>query len=143
MRLSWTLACLAFLSLCCPVALYPGDRGDIPDPAPKTVAVAAFKNGLAFVVRHGEVRLQSGTGRIAPIPNATLGTLWLSPDDPGASKYQQAARLQRLFSELRNLRQYQRYFLLKRRKSGVYIRALHFLNQSQSQIRMFLSSHQS
>ena len=85
MRLSWTLACLASLPLCCPVALYPGDRGDIPDPAPKTVAVAAFKNGLAFVVRHGEVRLQSGTGRIAPIPNATLGTLWLSPDDPGTS----------------------------------------------------------
>ncbi len=85
MRLCRTLACLVTLFLCCPVALFPGDQADIPDPAPKTVAVAAFKNGLAFVVRHGEVRLQSGTGRIAPIPNATLGTLWLSPDDPGAS----------------------------------------------------------
>jgi hypothetical protein len=85
MRISRTLAGLTCISLCCPIALYPGARADLPDPAPRTVAVAVFKNGLAFVVRHGEVRLQSGTGRIAPIPNATLGTLWLSPDDPGAS----------------------------------------------------------
>jgi hypothetical protein len=49
---------------------------------PKTVAVAAFKNGLAFVLRKGEIPLSAGLGRIAPIPNATLGTLWLSSGTP-------------------------------------------------------------
>ena len=61
------------------VALFAGENADRPSPLPKTVAVAAFKNGLAFVVRQGEISLAAGTGRIAPIPNATLGTLWLSP----------------------------------------------------------------
>lgn len=61
------------------VALFAGENSDAPSPLPKTVAVAAFKNGLAFVVRQGEISLAAGTGRIAPIPNATLGTLWLSP----------------------------------------------------------------
>jgi len=60
------------------VALFAGENADAPSPLPKTVAVAAFKNGLAFVVRQGEISLAAGTGRIAPIPNATLGTLWLS-----------------------------------------------------------------
>jgi hypothetical protein len=79
------LACVVSFSLCWPAALISGGSEDIPDPLPKTIAVAAFKNGLAFVVRQGEVRLQSGTGRIALIPSATLGTLWLSPNDPSAS----------------------------------------------------------
>ena len=58
---------------------------DAPQALPKTVAVAAFKNGLAFVVRQGVIHLQSGVGRITPIPNATLGTLWLAPGESGAS----------------------------------------------------------
>jgi hypothetical protein len=66
------------------VALFAGETADAPGPLPKTVAVAAFKDGLAFVVRQGEIPLSSGTGRIAPIPNATLGTLWLSPSTPEA-----------------------------------------------------------
>ncbi|HLY41250.1 MAG TPA: hypothetical protein VKR52_08545 [Terracidiphilus sp.] len=61
------------------VAPFAAETADAPSPLPKTVAVAAFKNGLAFVVRQGEIPLSTGTGRIAPIPNATLGTLWLSP----------------------------------------------------------------
>jgi len=51
----------------------------------KTVAVAAFKSGIAFIVRQGDVPLDAGSGRIAPIPAPTLGTLWLAPNDPGAS----------------------------------------------------------
>jgi hypothetical protein len=51
----------------------------------KTVAVAAFKNGLAFFVRQGNVKLESGEGKVAPIPSATLGSLWLAPNDSGAS----------------------------------------------------------
>jgi hypothetical protein len=64
------------------VAPFAAETADAPSPLPKTVAVAAFKNGLAFVIRQGEVQFSSGTARIAPIPNATLGTLWLSPGNP-------------------------------------------------------------
>jgi hypothetical protein len=34
------------------------------------------------MVRQGEVPLTGGSGRISPIPNATLGTLWLSTSTP-------------------------------------------------------------
>jgi len=53
----------------------------VPQSLPKTVAVAAFKSGLAFVVRQGTVELQSGAGSVTPIPNAALGTLWLAPSE--------------------------------------------------------------
>ena len=65
-------------------ALFAGEVADAPAPLPKTVAVAAFKNGLAFVLRQGEIPLTSGTARISPIPSATLGTLWLAPVNPEA-----------------------------------------------------------
>jgi hypothetical protein len=61
------------------LAMFAGETADAPSPLPKTVAVAAFKNGLAFVLRQGEIPLSGGVGRIAPIPVATLGTLWLAP----------------------------------------------------------------
>lgn len=63
-------------------ALFSSESQETPQELPKTVAVAAFKNGLAFVVRQGVVHLQSGIGSITPIPNATLGTLWLAPANP-------------------------------------------------------------
>jgi hypothetical protein len=59
--------------------------GEAPDSEFKTSAVAAFKNGLAFVVKQGDVRLEDGAGRITPIPNATLGSLWITPNDAGTS----------------------------------------------------------
>jgi len=68
-----------------PSAVTGAEQPPLPQPLPKTVAVAAFKNGLAFVVRQGAVQLQSGTGRITPIPNATLGTLWLAPGEASTS----------------------------------------------------------
>ena len=74
------LACV----LVAPAALFAGETADAPAPLPKTVAVAAFKNGLAFVLRQGEVPLSAGTARLAPIPTATLGTLWLAPVNPEA-----------------------------------------------------------
>src|SRR5215475_3870022 len=73
----WTLC----VSLVLPSAIISAERSETPQPLPKTVAVAAFKNGLAFVVRQGSLELRSGVGRVAPIPNATLGTLWLSPGE--------------------------------------------------------------
>ncbi|MCU1303372.1 MAG: hypothetical protein JWQ87_3656 [Candidatus Sulfotelmatobacter sp.] len=61
--------------------------GETPEPELelKTAAVAAFKNGLAFVVKQGDVRLESGVGNLSSIPNATLGSLWIAPNDAGAS----------------------------------------------------------
>jgi hypothetical protein len=71
--------------LVCFLGTIAGSSGEAPDAEFKTSAVAAFKNGLAFVVKQGDVRLEDGAGRIAPIPNATLGSLWISPNDAGAS----------------------------------------------------------
>jgi hypothetical protein len=85
MWLSRALAWVVCVSLVLPNVISPAEQAPLPQPLPRTVAVAAFKNGLAFVVRQGTVQLQSGTGRITPIPNATLGTLWLAPGETGTS----------------------------------------------------------
>lgn len=58
---------------------------EAPEAGLRPVAVAAFKSGLGFVVRQGDAALVSGQGRIEPIPSATLGSLWLAPNDPGAT----------------------------------------------------------
>lgn len=59
--------------------------GEAPGTELKTAAVAAFKNGLAFVVKQGDVQVENGVGNLAPVPNATLGSLWIAPNDAGAS----------------------------------------------------------
>src|SRR5580692_5841861 len=59
--------------------------GRTPETELKTTTVAAFKNGLAFVVKQGDARLEAGVGNIASVPNATLGSLWIAPNDSGAS----------------------------------------------------------
>lgn len=51
----------------------------------KSSSIAVFKNGLGFFVRVGSAKLASGEGVIPMIPDATLGTLWLAPNDPGTS----------------------------------------------------------
>lgn len=84
MWLSRVVVLILCLSLALPGVAVSEEQSSSPQPLPKTVAVAAFKNGLAFVVRQGTVRLQGGAGRITPIPNATLGTLWLAPGEAGA-----------------------------------------------------------
>jgi hypothetical protein len=65
-------------------------------PELKTAAVAAFKNGLAFVVKQGDMHLEAGVGSVEPAPNATLGSLWIAPNDPGTSLDQVVARRNRL-----------------------------------------------
>jgi hypothetical protein len=82
MKLSRTLGLFVCFCLFGKLAAYSGEA---PDAELKTLAVAAFKNGLAFVVKQGDVRLENGAGRISPIPNATLGSLWITPNDAGAS----------------------------------------------------------
>ena len=84
MRLSHLCVWILCASLSLPGGTSGAEQQPYPQALPKTLAVAAFKNGLAFVVRHGTVQLESGTGRIAPIPNASLGTLWLAPGEPNA-----------------------------------------------------------
>jgi len=64
----------------------------------KTSAVAAFKNGLAFVVKQGNVHLEGGVGSLKPLPNATLGSLWIAPNDRGASLDQVVARRYRVLT---------------------------------------------
>ncbi|MGA9671682.1 MAG: hypothetical protein WBQ94_20900 [Terracidiphilus sp.] len=83
MRFSGTPLYITCFFLISSVAPFAAETTDAPSALPKTVAVAAFKNGLAFVLRQGEVPLFSGVGRITPIPNATLGSLWISPNTPG------------------------------------------------------------
>lgn len=52
-----------------------------PAPVDTQVSrVALFKNGLAFVIRHGELPAKAGEVRIGPLPAASHGTLWLSYD---------------------------------------------------------------
>jgi hypothetical protein len=76
---------VAFLiSITCALTL-PVRSGDAPEVRLKTVAVAAFKNGLGFFVRQGDVSLNLGEGRIEPVPAATLGSLWIAPNDSGTS----------------------------------------------------------
>ncbi len=58
---------------------------ELPDAQIRTTTVAAFKNGLGFFIRQGQVRVAGGEGRILSVPAATLGTLWLAPNDPGAT----------------------------------------------------------
>jgi hypothetical protein len=79
LRQAALFVCVSFLGS---IAAYPAEQ---PDEPMKTTAIAAFKNGLAFVMKQGDVRLESGVGRITPVPGATLGTLWLAPSDPGTS----------------------------------------------------------
>jgi hypothetical protein len=75
----------------------------------KPVSVAAFKNGLAFVIKRGTARLRGGEGRIGFAPAATLGTLWVAPagdvslDELVAYRYQRpksraAQSVQELFA---------------------------------------------
>jgi hypothetical protein len=78
----------------CGCALLPlvGYSADAPETELKTSVVAAFKNGLAFVVKQGDVNLEAGVGNLIPVPNATLGSLWIAPNDRGVSLDEVVAR---------------------------------------------------
>jgi len=84
MRFSSGVLRLTCLLLMPSILLFAAEPAGSPGPLPKTVAIAAFKNGLAFVLRQGEISVSAGIARVAPIPEATLGTLWLTPGTPEA-----------------------------------------------------------
>lgn len=69
----------------CLIAAIAAFAGEGSDTDLKPVSIATFKNGLAFVVREGSVKLSSGEARIPFVPMATLGSLWVAPNDPGTS----------------------------------------------------------
>ena len=51
-----------------------------PRPPSETRVTEAivFKNGLAFLTREGTLTFQEGEARVAPAPDALLGTLWIA-----------------------------------------------------------------
>jgi hypothetical protein len=82
----------ALITFACVLCSLAANSGETQQPELKATAVAAFKNGLAFVVKQGDVRLDGGVGNLEPIPNATLGSLWIAPNDAGASLEEVVAR---------------------------------------------------
>jgi len=50
---------------------------DLPLLPVKVKTVAAFKNGLAFVLKAGETPLKDGWARMEQLPPAALGSLWI------------------------------------------------------------------
>lgn len=99
MRSCPRVLCLSCFFLAASLAPFAAETADSPSPLPKTVAVAAFKDGLAFVLRQGAIPLSSGTGSVAPIPNATLGSLWLSSGTPGSKLDEVVAYRYRIATE--------------------------------------------
>jgi hypothetical protein len=73
------------LAALCGSATAPALGQQQQDARPKTVSVAAFKNGLGFFVRQGAAKLSNGWGTISDVPEATYGSLWLGATDRGAS----------------------------------------------------------
>lgn len=69
----------------CATSAVAAFAGEASESELKPVAVAVFKNGLAFVVREGSVKVAAGEAKIPFIPMATLGTLWVAPNDTGTS----------------------------------------------------------
>jgi len=69
----------------CVLSSLAAHSGEAPETELKPTAVAVFKNGLAFVVKQGDAHLEAGVGNLSPVPEATLGSLWITPNDPGIS----------------------------------------------------------
>ncbi len=83
-RVRAVLFAIVVLSLNCLAADLPEKR-DLPVVPMKITSIAAFKNGLAFIMKQGSGPVAKGEGRILNVPRATLGSLWLAPSDPGGA----------------------------------------------------------
>ncbi|MBZ5523036.1 MAG: DUF4139 domain-containing protein [Acidobacteriia bacterium] len=79
-RIATLLPVFLFCLSCSIIAQQPAAT-PVKDLHPTSVAV--FKNGLAFVLRNGQVQVQEGQGQIDGIPAATLGSLWIATSNPG------------------------------------------------------------
>src|SRR5437764_9628383 len=67
---------LLFLLATSPM-IFAAETGELPLCKPKVKTIAAFKNGLGFVFKAGEVQLNNGWARIEELPPAALGSIWL------------------------------------------------------------------
>lgn len=72
---------------------------------PRVTNIVIFKNGLAFVTREGNVAFTGGSARVTPVPDAMLGTFWVSAggrtiDEVRAVKEQMAGKAVVNLSEL-------------------------------------------
>ena len=77
---------IASLLLCAATCPAQSDKPEsLPEATLKTSSVAVFKSGLGFFIRQGTSKLAEGQAVIPMVPDAALGTLWLSPADAGAS----------------------------------------------------------
>ncbi|QUW03743.1 hypothetical protein J8C06_04740 [Chloracidobacterium validum] len=75
------LSTLVTASLLATLATAQTTLPPLPTTRLKPTSVAAFKNGLAFFIRKGQVETRQGEGYLTHIPPAALGTLWVSPTD--------------------------------------------------------------
>jgi len=73
MKTSRRFALAIAISVVCALAPYLGEG---QEPELKTSAVAAFKNGLAFVLKQGNAHLDAGMSNLEPVPDATH--LWIT-----------------------------------------------------------------
>lgn len=78
-RRTWLAAAGGCAAATCTASLAQADESAPPQNAhlwqPQTVSVAAFKNGLGFFQREGEVTLRDGWCSAQEIPPASFGTL--------------------------------------------------------------------
>src|SRR3989304_5134295 len=59
----------------------PAKDSSLPVLNTKAKNIAVFKNGLGFFMREGTVRLNDGWAVTEYVPNASLGSLWISSLD--------------------------------------------------------------
>jgi hypothetical protein len=71
MKTSRRFALVVATSVVCALVPYPGQA---QEPELKTTAVAAFKNGLAFVLKEENIHLDAGMGNLEPVQ--AIRTAW-------------------------------------------------------------------
>lgn len=81
MRMLGALTLTALLAGVVPAQTATNQPRQLPMTGLKPVSVAAFKNGLGFFIRQGRAETKDGEGYLTRIPEAALGTLWVSPAD--------------------------------------------------------------
>ncbi len=85
MRMLGALALTALLAGAVPAQTANTQSRQLPMTGLRPVSVAAFKNGLGFFIRQGKAEAKDGEGYLTRVPEAALGTLWVSPLDPGVT----------------------------------------------------------
>jgi hypothetical protein len=55
---------------------------DLPKLKTTPRRIAVLKNGLGFVARSGDTKVQNGLAEIDSLPSASLGALWFTTDNP-------------------------------------------------------------